>query len=250
MASILPGAAYTVGVAWLAFDKVLQSVAINRFGCNLVSGGTPRWQCWTKLWTQLLVMPGIFCLSYAQHGFSMHRWSEVAETVLFSTDGTRWYDWAFGYVFGAYLLEDLFNESIDALLIWHHVGCMLGHLVAFVLLPSGFPYYFGGAVALEFGSALYNLYCLYPSARGMAWAFLLSMTLSNMVAACFCIVWLRRDFPLHAKVFSGVVTSIFIIIRQKEAMSEVRAATATSKLVEERSAPHARAKSARTDKVE
>ena len=75
-----------------------------------------------------------------------------------------------------------------------------GHMVAFVLLPSGFPFYFGGAVALEFGSALFNLYCLYPSAKGMAWLFAASMTLSNVVAACFCYTWLTLGFPITAKV--------------------------------------------------
>uniref|UniRef100_A0A7S3ADF6 TLC domain-containing protein n=1 Tax=Haptolina ericina TaxID=156174 RepID=A0A7S3ADF6_9EUKA len=181
-----------------------------------------RRQCWTKLWTQLLVMPGIFLLSLAQHNFSMQQWSDEAATVLFSTDGTRWYDWAFGYVFGAYLLEDMLNDSLDVLMVWHHVGCCLGHFVAFVLLPAGFPFYFGGAVSLEFGSALYNLYCLYPEAKGMAWAFVLSMSLSNLAAAIFCSVWLWQDFPIAAKLFAGIVTSIFIVIRQKECMSEIK----------------------------
>lgn len=114
----------------------------------------------------------------------------------------------------------------------------VGHILAFAVLPYGFPYYFGGAVALEFGSALYNLYCLYPSARGMAWSFLAAMTISNtvhspsyllnrhtlacvappscpppllaspQVAACFCCTWLMLDFPIPAKVRHELESSL------------------------------------------
>jgi len=168
-------------------------------------------QCCTKLWTQLVVMPLLFYLSWAQRDFSMVVWSQEAGRALFTTDGTRWYDWAFGYVFGAYLMEDLLLDTVDTLMIWHHIGCCVGHILAFAVLPYGFPYYFGGAVALEFGSALYNLYCLYPSSKGMAWTFLASMTLSNAVAACFCYTWLTLDFPLSAKVGSLPLSSAHIL---------------------------------------
>ena len=48
-----------------------------------------RRQCCTKLWTQLVVMPTLFYLSWAQWDFSMVTWSDAAGKALFTTDGTR-----------------------------------------------------------------------------------------------------------------------------------------------------------------
>eukprot|EP00324_Dicrateria_rotunda_P003867 CAMPEP_0206172068 /NCGR_PEP_ID=MMETSP1474-20131121/44527_1 /ASSEMBLY_ACC=CAM_ASM_001110 /TAXON_ID=97495 /ORGANISM="Imantonia sp., Strain RCC918" /LENGTH=103 /DNA_ID=CAMNT_0053579991 /DNA_START=81 /DNA_END=388 /DNA_ORIENTATION=- len=98
----------------------------------------------------------------------MQAWSDACALALFPSDGTRFYDWAFGYIFTAYMIEDVIVATkLDALMIWHHVGCLLGYYIAFSAIPSGYPYFFAGCIAFEVGSAAFNVYCLYPS-RPMA----------------------------------------------------------------------------------
>lgn len=290
-------------LAWASFEPWLMRTCKPVFGSRIVNGGGMRWQCATKLWTQLVVLPSLFLLSLSTFAFSMQAWSDACALALFPSDGTRFYDWAFGYIFTAYMIEGaprarpvgratrawadeasrrgrlraprhppdplsrtleraqphrsrrprprrhvsrsptpvaalrppcdrsgrawvadvIVATKLDALMTWHHVGCLLGYYIAFSAIPSGYPYFFAGCIAFEVGSAAFNVYCLYPS-RPMAAFFSTAMTVSNAVAFYLAAgVWVHHPTHFGAKAFGLALSTLFVLLRQKECINEIRA---------------------------
>ena len=224
VAKVPLGCAFIVGIGWLFFDWCLRKRVRPRLGCDLDDEGMPRWRCATGIATQLLVFPTLFVLSLASFGFSFSTWSRTAGSAFFTETGVRFYDWAFMYVFAAYMLQDVIVcRELSFMMKLHHVGCLLGLFFAFAGCPSGFPYFVAGAVALEAGSAALNVYCLYPHRRDAQWLFVIGMSSSNAAAVLCCAAWLCLSFPLAAKVFAGGLTGTFVYIRQNGVTSVLAA---------------------------
>ena len=122
------GASFLVGILWFFFDWRVRKHASKTFGSVLDEDGMPRWRCASGVATQLLVLPALFGLSLASSGYSLSAWSETAGSAYFTEDGLRFYDWAFCYVFAAYMLSDvvLLKSTLSFLLKLHHVGCLIG----------------------------------------------------------------------------------------------------------------------------
>ncbi|EOD10254.1 hypothetical protein EMIHUDRAFT_446964 [Emiliania huxleyi CCMP1516] len=176
------------------------------------------------MWTQIMVLPAIFLLSLACANYSISGWVDTASSTWFTANGQRFWDWCFFYVFGGYMVEDLIVFRLGPMLLLHHIGCLAGLMFAFVVCPAGWPYFSAGAVAFEFGSALLNLYCLYPHSRYVLWAYASSMTCSNAAAGlcCAAMVLSQPSAAIGAKAFSATLTGTFILLRQKTCNDYVR----------------------------
>ena len=122
------GAAFIVGLLWFVFDWRVRKHASKVFGSVLDDDGMPRWRCASGVATQLVVLPTLFGLSLRSSGYSLSAWSETAGSAYFTEEGLRFYDWAFCYVFAAYMLSDvvLLKGTLSFLLKLHHVGCLIG----------------------------------------------------------------------------------------------------------------------------
>ena len=214
------GLAFIVGILWLASDALLRKRMKKVFGCTLDDDGVPRYRNATGFSTQLVFLPCLFLLSFASNGFSFNQWSRTAGEELFTEDGSRFYDWAFCYVFAAYMLTDVaLLQHLSLLLRLHHVGCLVGLAIGFAGLPSGFPLFAAGVISLELGSAALNLSCLYPHRYFRL--FTVVMTVSNSVAVCCCALWLGCAERLTTQVFVVGLLSIFITFRQKTVFDEI-----------------------------
>jgi len=215
------GLAFVVGILWLTVDVVLRWRLPKSFGTKEDEDGVPRYRCVSGFATQLVFLPCLFLLSLASSGFSISAWSQRAGAAYFTEDGSRFYDWAFCYVFAAYMLTDVVVlKHLSILLKLHHIGCVLGLAIGFAGLPSGFPLFAAGVFALELGSAALNVYCLYPHRHDCLYAYVVVMTISNCVGALCCALWIgyAGDPSLTTQAAVVGLMTVFIVIRQKTAI--------------------------------
>lgn len=134
----------------------------------------------------------------------------------------------FVLVFGISLIQDCvrFPTTMGPLLLLHHGACLAGLAVARIAPgPENwvrlFPFFFCACTALEVGSGFCNVYwlrLLRPRQRSLL--YLLSMTISNLVAVACSSLWASSPLaPGLARAFSLVATCVLVYLRQKEAWS-------------------------------
>ncbi|KAL3905027.1 MAG: hypothetical protein SGPRY_011066 [Prymnesium sp.] len=146
--------------------------------------GAPRWRCALGVPTQLCALPLLFLGSAWEHAFQLERWS-----ARFAEGHRSASDWAFVFVFVAFLVLDWAIVDVRFLMAVHHAACLAGHLGGTLVWPAAFAYYFAGVCALELGSASCNIFCLYPSSVVVAYLYLLTMSTTHILtlqafAAC------------------------------------------------------------------
>jgi hypothetical protein len=249
------GSAFAVLLVWRCVDSFVRRGAKQKLPSEPDEWGMPLWSTGSRIWTQLLVLPGCLLLALVRHHFRLAEWQEAAGRALFTVDGARYWDWAFMYIFSAYMLEDMVRFPKMAFLMKvHHIGCLvhaptwhraiapcrpashasgpcqltslcrvlrpsqLGLGCGFVAVPSGFPLFCCGAVALEIGSAFLNVYCLCPSNRRLLIAYVAMMSISNLTATLCCGLWLSSTQTTRAiQCFAASITAIFVYVRQEAA---------------------------------
>jgi hypothetical protein len=214
--SVPLGLAFLIGILWLASDSLLRKGLSARFGSTLDEDGVPRYRCASGFSTQLVFLPCLFLLSFASNNFSLDTWSQRAGAAHFTEEGTRFFDWAFCYVFAGYMLSDVvLLKKLSFLLKLHHVGCLLGLALGFAGLPAGFPLFAAGVLSLELGSAAMNLWCLYPHRSAFFRVYAVVMTLSNTFSAVCCAMWIGHAEYLATQLGGVGLSCLFILIRQK-----------------------------------
>ena len=245
--------AEAVAVLWLLVQQLLRPVAQKHWG-HAEIGGAPQWRNAIGLPTQFAVIPPIFALAYAANGRSLRRWGER-----WDRERSGAFEWMFLYIFAAFLLCDFFTHEPVPMMLWHHIGCLLGvrarkpppacaaaaaappppptrahprdhrrraqHVVAAFVVPRGFPLYFAGVVALELGSGVCNVFYLEAPPQGAAVTLLyaVGMTASNVGASACARLWCSRDVvePLSGRVLGFFLTGIIVLLRQKSCHEEV-----------------------------
>ena len=225
--------AEAVAVLWLLVQQLLRPVAQKHWGHSEI-GGAPQWRNAIGLPTQFAVIPPIFALAYAANGRSLRRWGER-----WDRERSGAFEWMFLYIFAAFLLCDFFTHEPVPMMLWHHIGCLLGvraranrrhrrcaqHVVAAFVVPRGFPLYFAGVVALELGSGVCNVFYLEAPPQGAAVTLLyaVGMTVSNVGASACARLWCSRDVvePLSGRILGFFLTGIIVLLRQKSCHEEV-----------------------------
>ena len=112
--------AEAVAVLWLLVQQLLRPVAQKHWGHSEI-GGAPQWRNAIGLPTQFAVIPPIFALAYAANGRSLRRWGER-----WDRERSGAFEWMFLYIFAAFLLCDFFTHEPVPMMLWHHIGCLLG----------------------------------------------------------------------------------------------------------------------------
>ena len=218
------GTAYVLLLAWGCTGVLVQRLSKRWAGQKLDSYGAPLWIDCAKLWTQLFVLPLVYWCALRSHAFDMERWRATAERSLFTETGERHFDWAFCYIFVAYMLVDFRLFELDAVMRAHHVACIVGVLFGFVIFPSGFPYFSSGILALEVGSAALNIFCIFPTHPVARSLYFVLMSASNLVAMCLCWTWMTQEVSASGKAASLILTAGFLAMRQKEVARNWRSA--------------------------
>jgi len=216
-------------LTWL-ITLVLSISPAKRWAGSRKCGGGPRWGSVIGLPAQLLFLPTIFVLACLDKGDQKWGWL-VGSYEQMTENRYQTYESMFALLFAAMLAKDYVLISMSPLIHLHHFGCYVGHTFVIFAIPRGFPVYFAGVVALEFGTGFYNIYLLAKTAEGRdkpplrpyAIIYLVMMTLSNAMAfICGCLgVMLIESFG--GKLFYLLVTAIFVLLRQKEAIEEMLA---------------------------
>lgn len=179
-----------LALAW-TFSLLLGSRILPRIFGNAKVAGAPRWRSVSSLGTQWVVLPWCY-----------FRGAAIGERL-------------FIYVFALYMLFDFVIVKLDALLIVHHIFCLLGHVLVCVYEPIGLPTYFAGVVALEMGSGCMNQYCVYPLWAGGAPLYMVGMSISNVAGLYFAYKWCLLPISPWTKLLNVLITVIMVFLRQK-----------------------------------
>lgn len=172
------------------------------------SGGSPKWRNYLGLMPQVLLMPG--CLLAAMlmptHGATLEK--------------------IFVNIFAGLIIFDLAAIRYNAMMLAHHITCLLGHIFAVSFAPEAFSSYFASVVALEAGSATSCSWWLWGDKRPRALAALyaVGMTISNMLATVALLFWAHRatTLPMAVRSVPVVITSVLMYFRQAEMHALVR----------------------------
>lgn len=209
---------------WLAAVILQHGPMVTHFPGKVqgyFSDGPPRWRCAWALDTQLLFFPGLLWLAHDARGGSRWWSSSLARDQSRIAERTT-AEWVFIVAFPTWLLLDFVIVEVRLLMATHHAVCIFSHLFAMFAVPSGFLWYMAGAIALEMGSAVCNLFCLWPASLIALWLYLAGMTISNIVA-CACMTrWVRAVRSVPAKFIGITITLTLAIVRQREAFKAVR----------------------------
>ena len=198
---------------WLGSYNIVKRWCCLKFGATVDFTGTPKWSNCTKLWSQLVVFPTLFFLSFRSNDSDLRAWSQTAGLSLASEH--RLYDVALASVFAGYMLEDFVMQKLNKQMVMHHCGCLTGIIIAFFLLPTSFPYFALGVIIFEFGSAALNLFCINSENKTVFVVYALGMTLSNIGALTSCLMWISGQ-PFHAQIVGLVLTVSFALMRQMD----------------------------------
>jgi hypothetical protein len=197
------GTAELLALAWTC-SLLLGSRVLPRIFGSMQVAGAPRWRSVSSLGTQWVIFPWCYF-----HG------AEVGERL-------------FIYVFTLYMLLDFVVVKLDALLIVHHIFCLLGHALVCVYEPIGLPMYFAGVVALEMGSGSMNQYCVYPGWVGGAILYAVGMSVSNVVALYFAYRWCLLPLSPWTKLLNMAITVVMVFLRQKSCRKYIKHGPYTS----------------------
>ena len=198
-----------LAISWPAayfFMEVVKGDVVGYY-----ASGPPRWRPAWGMPTQICVLPLLFTLAYRANGGSLASWCKHWQTGL----GDRW-SWIFIYLFPTWLMLDFVLCEVRALMVAHHVTCIVGHLIAAIVLPAGFPYYFAGVIALECGSFSCNVLCLIYT-RVVLNVYLSCMTISNLFAVACMVQWCRAVRSKAGCVIAIFITVVLAALRQREA---------------------------------
>jgi hypothetical protein len=188
--------AVVLGGWWLG-GCVLRREAKQRCGYEIVDGN-PRWRCALGAWTQCVFLPALFAA--------------------YALGGRQWAPDAFALIFGLFMFEDMATLNMPTVYFYHHCACLLGLAIA-LYSPAGFDCFFFSVVFLEIGSGLCNLYLMYPPRPWTARMYIISMTLSNILAVAGYVAFASHaEVPWGIRLFAGFETIVMVSFRQRECM--------------------------------
>jgi len=165
-------------------------------------------------------MPVLFLRARDAYDFSMQHWSHAWSV---GQHAHRWVAGAaaaervFVYMFPSWLMLDFVLVEVRPLMLIHHVVCLVGHGIATLGVPVGFPFYFAACVALELGSACCNLLCIWPRSRLALEVYMVGMTLSNAAALVLMAYWVRAVRPNSVRAIGIGITVALAFVREREA---------------------------------
>ena len=208
-----------------------------------IRGTYPFWRLVLCLPVQLGLLPALFALGWWWNGDLTTwgaSWVEALEQMKAGDFFSRrcQFTSAFVYIFAAFLAVDFFWIDLDVLMVAHHVTCLVGHGLAAVVFPAGFPWYFAGVICLEIGSMGNNLLDALEPSPGKPWraplayAQVVLMSLSH-VGTLWCVAgWAAKKMPYSAssKVFGVSLTLVLAAVREHEAIRAALEASATADL--------------------
>jgi hypothetical protein len=108
----------------------------------------------------------------------------------------------------------------NKVLIVHHVVVMISCVTALAFIEEGFGVFVMGVIIFEVGSFTFNLYVLRPKIREVVVAYVLVMTVSNIVAAVLTIYGATFSMPTVTRVFFFLAGTIMACARQHHVWRE------------------------------
>ena len=242
-----------VAVLWLLVQQLLRPVAQKHWGHSEI-GGAPQWRNAIGLPTQFAVIPPIFALAYAANGRSLRRWGER-----WDRERSGAFEWMFLYIFAAFLLCDFFTHEPVPMMLWHHIGCLLGVRARRRRLPAPpnpsrrrrraartHPRDRAAArstwwppsscraasrstsrASSRSSSAAACATCSIleapPQGAAVTLLYAVGMTVSNVGASACARLWCSRDVvePLSGRILGFFLTGIIVLLRQKSCHEEV-----------------------------
>ena len=215
-----------LAIAWfLTYIQIGRGSAPRLLGNDLL-WGMPRWRSASNIPTQVMLFTGL-CAGSWTCGEGLLSNSYASGT----TVGWQWcFDRLLIVMFAEYMVLDFalafagIIPPFDRLIALHHIVCLVGHGIATTTHPRGFAVYFAGVAVLEFGSAFCNLWSLYPRRRAAQHAYLVMMSVTNMLALLCTLCWLdqnSKEASVQLRILISLLMFGLTFMRQKEAISQL-----------------------------
>ena len=193
--------------AWAVTYVTASKVMPQTWG-TAMTGGMERWRCAWAVPTQLFILPLLYALGA----------------------GT-----CFSIIFTLFMgMDFVIAGRVEDLIPLHHIVCLMGNAAVMIHMPDGFDTYFAGVVALEFGSGVFNVWSLTPTARWRAVLFAIGMTASNAAACALAYQWAQLPLMRVPKALCLITTLGLVFMRQRACIeslwpgAEVQETPATS----------------------
>jgi hypothetical protein len=132
--------------------------------------------------------------------------------------------WSRGFIYLMFAMEarDIPNlKWVDnKVLIIHHVVVMISCVSSLAVIEEGFGVFVMGVIIFEVGSLGFNLYVIQPKIRENIVAYVVLMTVSNIVAAALTVYGLSFPMGSVTRVFFGLAGIIMALARQHHLWKE------------------------------
>ena len=215
-----------IAALWMAVWVQSSRGPAQRMWGEDVTWGLPRWRSAQNIPTQVGVLPVLFTIAWLSGRGSLETWATPPAARASCAARRYACEVAMVYIVSMVLLLDFPAELLGIIpplpltLVLHHLLSFFAHAVC-IGLPAARAfrgYYWAGLVAFEMGSGACNVWVLNPENTHVCRAYLVVMTISNLIGTGTMVYWVRacRGIPLWLRAFGFAFVVVLSLLREKE----------------------------------